>query len=847
MYNRFLDSVWVSTSSICLTTVTLVLLAVVTGCKDSAKVASSGQQDGSASQNSNHEKHGSHPINSDVAESDDVSASDILARLAQRYDRISTYRDEGVFDLSYRMDGQTIREPKKFATRYSTGNDQDPRDRIQIESFNGKVIGNGRVLQCRVFDLETANLENQNLLVSYSDGIPVQELLRDPIARHFLSGVDELPINEKKVTDPAMLLPAPVSLLVDRVDNPWLTDPTQCERLGDQKLGDTECFVVRSLANEMTCDLWISREDFQLIKMSLPVKLLAREVVASSQVTDVVVTARFKNIAIDEPVTFDDQINSSNDDQVWVQKFVALPESLPSDLLGKPVPPFRLRKTNGGQVDRLTFDQKTLVLIWVEGAEAISQIKSIQKVRSEFPNDVELGLVFAEAELKRRTGDQIEPLTRIVDLANNIEAKVFFDSKYATSSLFKVSKVPAVAVLDGDSVLQYVQMIDGEGWRDDLVASVQRIVSGDNLAAEIKQQYAEYLDIYYQQLETVNANQLAGMIEGSSRIKKVSSTTGTERIRTKPELLWRNREFQRPGNLVATASQSRFAVFDGWQTMGLLKSDGELLRRVRLQLAENEGATQVRSAFIDGGKSSDLFAVFSPFGEHVDVYPGDFGKAKKFNFANQKVRDSRFCDLDQNDQPELVVTTNHSVWLVDPILGDQQKLIDSDVSSVVGFSGDLIQLRNGKLTSIKTKQELTGQLAESSGWSVSHLLAFGDQQLVATGKTRAGRWNASAFDSNFKQLWSLQIGPQLFESSVHSIAATYWDGEIIWAIADSNHLIQLVSGSGKWIGEFQSPSTLEGMCLSCQEHGASRGNGQVTLTIANQQGVESWALNLSKQ
>ena len=85
------------------------------------------------------------------------------------------------------------------------------------------------------------------------------------------------------------------------------------------------------------------------------------------------------------------------------------------------------------------------------------------------------------------------------------------------------------------------------------------------------------------------------------------------------------------------------------------------------------------------------------------------------------------------------------------------------------------------------------------------------------------------------------MGSQFFETDLEPVAVTQTgsgsNSEILWAIADTDDIIHLVSGSGKWLGDFQSESPLHGLALESR-------NGNTNLIACNEAGIECWNLNL---
>ena len=88
------------------------------------------------------------------------------------------------------------------------------------------------------------------------------------------------------------------------------------------------------------------------------------------------------------------------------------------------------------------------------------------------------------------------------------------------------------------------------------------------------------------------------------------------------------------------------------------------------------------------------------------------------------------------------------------------------------------------------------------------------------------------------QVWAIETGPQLHENFVSPVAnAKLASGQTLWAIADSNRMVHLVSGSGQWLGEFEAEGEISGLCLQLVD-------GKTLIAISTTAGVECWDLGL---
>ncbi len=770
----------------------------------------------------------------------------ILRDVIARYARASSYQDKAILDLSYELEGRSIQEPQRWTTAW------DETGRFAAQLFNGHLIGDGQLLSCYIFDIETANLDNQHLVMPYDHLLPLNQLFRDSIARHFLGGYSELPLDETDLVSLPKLIPAPISLLTNQVRNGWLQNPSRVERLPDETVDDKVCYVIRCLSHDMTSDVWIDRETLTIVQMSLPLKLLAGEVVTSPEITNVVLLARFHEAVLDGAIAGDVFALKPRRDSTPVRKFVALPETFPSELIGQPAPKFGLVRQDGKRADRLDFDGKVTTLLWLSGRPSYSAALKLDALAAGFPADkFHFGSVYSDSELKQPGTGSIQVVDELVSATQVANSSLYYDSQLAASSALRVKVIPSVIVMDGDSKIQFAESLSNKHWLDNVKAAAERVAGGEDVATEMQREYQRFLDSYHQQLETVSA---ADLIESSApgspspvSVNNVQVAKASGNIRLNPEKSWSNSGFKKAGNvavlsangpLEASAEQAAYLVFDGWQTVVELDSRGETRSRIELKLPENTAVNLIRVGTDPTGRK--LFAVFSALGKQVflfnqawqpiGMYPDD-------DPGGPGICDCQFADLNSDGTSELIVAFDHDrgVELVDPgtMAGEN---ISTSIATSVGANGDDIVITGGgKIGTLKTG--LTN--VQDTELDFRRVVSGGVGHLCGLGATRNGQWNAVGFDAELNRIWTLSVGSQFFESEIEPIGvAQASTGEIVWAIADTEDAIHLVSGSGKWLGDFQSESRLGGVAL------ATIGSN-TCLLVSNEGGLECWNLNLS--
>jgi len=765
----------------------------------------------------------------------------IIRDLVARYAAAKTYQDKGVLYLSYRINGQRIPEPQPWSTTFERSG------RLSARLFSGKVRCDRNLLSCYVFDVETANLENQQLLIPYENQLPLNQLYRDSIAKHFIAGYAELPLDETDMVSVPKLIPPTISLLTNQVRNGWLQNPTQVQRLKDQTLDGVPCYVVRSQSNGMTADIWIDKKTTTLLQMSLPLKLLAREVIVSPEITEVVLMARFHEAVLDAPVNEKEFAFEPHSGATPVRKFVPLPETMPSELIGQTADDFELTDSKGKPVKRLSFDGKVTALLWLAGQTSYPSVEKFGMLTANLPKDrFHLASVYSDSEL-------IAPVARTPKVSPELNAAItrsnipaYYDPQLNAGTVLGIKAVPSVIVLDGDSKIQFARTLDDENWTTDVAAALKRVAAGDDVAAEMQDDYVRYLDSYHQQLVTVSA---ADLMPNKSGISQVSSSNQIPRhkqsgIRLDPVKTWTNSDFKVAGNvgvLDTNSSGAAYAVFDGMRTIVQLDETGKSIRRVELPLPEGKAANLIR---IGQSKKGPVFAVFATLGSKVYLFDQNWNAMMAYPSGDQEhggVRDCRLTDLDQDGILELVVAFDDQkgVHLVDPETGKGEQIASSPMSSLVPLGEDLVVAGGGKVGMLKAG--LTN--AEDTELEFQRVASLGSQHLCGVGMTHTGHWNAVGFDPELERIWALSIGSQFFETQLDPLsvsrASNDANGEIIWAIADSEDVVHLVTGSGKWLADFPSSSRLHGIAVEFR-------NGSTNLIVSSEAGVDCWDLNLAK-
>ena len=804
-------------------------LVSITGCKDQPAAQNNGTTAGQTPVEISQL-----PLDQQPVPASGPSSQEILASLQQRYASAKTYQDKAVLYLSYRLQGQFMQEAQPWSIQW------DSAGRLASRMFNARVRGDGQRLSCYVYDIESGNLDNQHLLIPYQQQLPINDLFRDSIAKHFLAGYSELPMDESNLAAVPALIPPQLSLLTGQAPNPWLQQPEKSQRMADQDVEGVRCFVVRSLARGMTSDIWIDQATMSLVQMSLPLKLLAGEVIVSPEVTHVELIAKFHEASLDQPVPEDEFVINAIQESTPVRKFVSLPDPFPSELIGKTAPDFQVTDPKGSSKTRLYFDGKITAFLWLSGPTSFPELEKLNKVAAKYNDSKKfhVAAVFSDSEAKQP--NLPVPSDALAAALKKTNLRSYYDRQLMASSRLKITSVPSVLVMDGDSRIHFARQLSKKSWPQELDAVLSRIAQGENVAGEMEQEYQRFLDSYHQQLLTVSAVDL--MPTSGIAATQVGTQPSNKRgpIRLQPERAWTNSEFKKPGNVVAVLKDqtTHFFAFDGWRTIVELDSRGRIVDRKNLTLPEKVAVSSIRIGKV-GGQSQ--FVLFHKLGKQAFLFNEQWQPIGKYpaspsDNGNDGIRDCQFTDLDSDGTSELIVAFKgkQGVHLVDSRTFEGQSISSLESRSVATMGDDVVVAAEGKIGRLKAG--LTA--AEESELDFKRIHSTPQQQLCGLGVTSQGKWTSVGLDDSLKRVWALSIGSQFFECEIEPVAVTTTnDGQIIWAIADTENVIHLVSGAGKWLGDFQSDHRLYGLSLTTV-------GTQTHLVVANEAGVECWNLKI---
>ena len=741
----------------------------------------------------------------------DWQAEQVLAYMQNAYANAQSYSDNAVLYLTFRMRGRPIQEPQPWAFRFDRAN-----NKLAAQLFDTKITFDGRDLGCRVYDIESENLDNQFLLLS-SVTKPITRLFADTIGRHFAGGFSDLPLRSDPTSLVKYAAPPTIQLLTGEAPFPWLAQPKMGIRLDDQMIEGIVCYHIQTKIGEEVCDFWIEQKTGLLHQLLLPNSLFEEKVTHSSQIEDLKFVARFHNCEFNsqlDPQTF--AVNPPADASL-VKEFVKLPEAFPSELIGRIAPEFVLSTPTGGVVSRNTFEKKTTALLWIAGYAMEDGINKLDAIQKQLGDQVNFGVVYSDAEMRTPGSEGFEMTDQLKSMIRNSRVSLPFycDKHLNASSLLRIKAIPSVLVLDKNSKVQFARPLSDSNWDDDLATALNRIDNGDDLAEEMIANYGKFYSQYRAKLLSLRADRPGGVAARNA------STFLTDKSRAKT--VWTANSTLRPGNMARIGDTvSNVAVLDGYQTLVVFDDQGHEVQREELQLPEGQGVTRLRTTQRNG---KPVYAVFTKMGEQVHWFDETLNRLGSWplSSATEKITDCRFYDSNDGNKKLLVAVRDKGIVSLDIGTGKAAEVTDKEASEIVVSKTAYVGLTGTETRddqAVLFKSDLPNFDSRSlDAWNFTRILLgdTGDREpavsdsvrYCATGLSVDGQMQAIGLNDKFGIQWKVDAGLQNFRDDVEPIV--YDRKHNCWIVADSEYGLQVVSNSGEVLFSMRIDGELQGV------------------------------------
>lgn len=762
-------------------------------------------------------------------------SAEIIRQTIRTYREAQSYQDEATFQISYQLLGKHLEEPHPWSLSFSRGQG------LKADIFETRIRADDERLACFVFDFASGNLDDQWQVHDRTPALPLNPLFQDGICRHYLTGHADVPIKANNTLAADIFFPPTLALLTQQVDLKWMANG-ESQRLADENVQGFACFQLKLKYRDLNWLVFVDQENYLIRKIIYPNQLLDSQLENNPDVRHLEVVATFNKAKINPDFPTSDFDLEVPVDAKTVRNFVPVPEAFPSSYLGEKIKPIGLRDLQDQPSDPSQWLGKVTLLCWTN--QALHEQKLVETLRQVKETLPEQEFQIRRVEIVEGTlpGNQAVA-NHLRQLEETEGVPVFADYAFSAGRALGLHHYPMLAVINDQGVLQYVQSLEDDTIRPEMLTNIlRRVHSGDDIAGEMRQEYAAFLDLYRERL-------------AAARVGDASKTTQLASTQSRPTHLsvsqkWSNSDFQQPGNL--RRQNEEFTLLDGWRTVIQLDSMGREKSRKELDLDPQESISIVRM----GDKQKQMSVVYSVMGRTVRVLDQNLTPIKivEVNNDQQHIRDANLFDFDNDGTDELLVsfTGPRGTEIIDTTEDSQSRRISNQSFR----SATVLQRADNQRTLVFCDANANLRFIDSGNnqaktiscdlVATTRVVAEsipGEILLCAIGTDAQGQWLAVGLNQDLQQVWSVPIGNQRFETQIDPVTFAYdgAQGKGFWVIASAEQSLKLISTDGKLVDDWRIGEELRGVELTTSPNG-------FLLIFSTDQDVQAWniaALNNS--
>lgn len=399
----------------------------------------------------------------DIAPGSAADAKRMIVEAIARYRTLDRYADAG--EIRIETPGSpTLKIPFRLAF--------ERPNRLALASHN--AVGTWKTATWEGICESSANpFPNQRLVRPLPDRIDYEWIVGD-----YLGGLLIEPIG----------IPIPLE---------WLLSPRSLEAVNDPtcKLE----LLQRDTAEERLCDrigmevrglrwvFWIDRENQLVRRMELPPKLLYPGI-PDERSANIRCEIFFLNAVANQPIDWSRWQIPERSEDVSVRRMVMPPPIASTQILGTKLEPFDLKSLDGTLLlDSAEPKRPISVLCWVDsGSKSESCVRELMNFRKQLI-DQELGGRCGVFLIARKSSTSVADSLK----SWNCDLPLAIDQQELSDSLFKISSVPSLVILDRDRRVQVAETISQPIFSSSIIDLVRRIDNKEDLASRQLQQDAD--------------------------------------------------------------------------------------------------------------------------------------------------------------------------------------------------------------------------------------------------------------------------------------------------------------------------------------------------------------------
>jgi len=643
------------------------------------------------------------------------------------------------------------------------------------------------------------------------------------------------------------LYPPLLMLLADPKQRSIFPGESDLQFLDEQKLGDVDCYRVRMSSPSGKRILWIDKKSTLLRRMELPIQSQMKLLNPDDMFSQIAIYVDFEENTLDAQIdaaTFELEVP---EEARRVRRFIPPAPAGPSPDLGKPVGDFQFATLDGEEVNQKTLAGKLVVFdFWFTGCPPCKlQTPILEKVYQAFKDNEEVAFYSVSTDPPRVPSDVVAKT--MVDWGGSMP--VLRDSESSGYKHLKIRATPSVVLLDRKGRLQMFQpgMHRQSG---PLIAAIQKLVDGEDLAANAKAEHERQLVEYEQVLDAATIKDSIVSVDVAR--PEIPPRRLPEHLQV--EQLWQSttEQLKQPGDVLALEGEAslalegetRVVVLDAGAEIVAFDAAGAILGRYALPEHSEQRNGFLRSSVDSEGQR---WVLASGVGwQQVFLFNQQWEPTLSFpDEAHSGIGDVLLADVADSGTPIMAV----GYW---GGLGVQGGAIDGRRLWSNRRLDHVVQLTAGPTASGQrqiwcTSTRGTVMQLSADGKPVKELYVAGHSLMaVAVAETESsarfcglavagvGQYSVVGFDLEGSVQWEYELPQGEYTRQVPRIQPARLTKENnAWLVAAANGSLHWLSPDGKRIDQFHYGEALTGVALSYADD-------STTLWIATEKNLTAW-------
>jgi hypothetical protein len=595
---------------------------------------------------------------------------------------------------------------------------------------------------------------------------------------------------------------------------------------------------------------WVDQRDWLLRRLDYPAAALFPAIAGDSTISKLELFADLRGAQIGTAIPAQQFVLAEPANAKRMRAFVVPPRPLPTSLFGKQ-PEFSFTSAMGDRLTRDAVAGKIAMLVWYHDHPACeATLREVASAHQRLRDDANV-VAYAVATDPATTSTEalVQRLSEWkVDLPLVRDLEAFGDKS------FHMEVQPTIVVLDKEQRVQIFEAGGNPQLADQLVAIVQRLQRGDDIAAEIlSRQEREQRE--YDELVQRGGAEPSQVVEIPEAV--VHRRDEPKKLKLSP--LWTCSDLKAPGNILLIEPPTagpRIVVVEGWRTATEVDGSGRVVARHALPLPEQSAVTFFRTATMASGRP--IFAASAPLAPQVFLFDQNWKLQTTLppSHTTLQVGDMTFAELGAKSDPSLVVANVGHVGLIAfsaageiqwrnrafpsavSVVAHSGADAESDNLLVIGDSGAILPVD----ASGKEQTPVT-----VGAWPMLRLFSarFASAKkasLLGLSNNPKGEFVAVGLTSDFKECWNYPLPAGVHQKPIEAITSSHvlpgHQGE--WWLAGPDGSIHLITEDGELFDSFHYGEVLTGLA-------ALKLGDRAVLLIATDSGLAAWEIRASQE